>query len=445
MPDQNDQNERRHYLLNEVTSTVGSALLGLQVGCAQCHDHKYDPISQADFYRLRAIFEPAVQLKKDISVNVLREIRGDVPVSHLWIRGDFRRPGPELQPAFLRIANPRGDAIAPPESGAKTTGRRLALANWITGADNPLAGRVIANRAWQGHFGRGICDSPSDFGLLGSSPTHPELLDWLACELAERAWSLKCLHREIVCSATFRQAGRAGESDAERDAQPRVADWAQRLEHDPQNELYSRFPRRRLAGEAIRDAMLQSAGLLNREAIGPGVMPPLPQELLSTLLKGQWRASSHEADHYRRSVYVFARRNLRYPLFDVFDRPDANASCPVRSVSTTAPQSLQLLNSEFVLLVARHLAGDLRQESPDEAAQIVLLLRRTLGRAPTAQEAKMAHAFLAQQRELLATEQRAAKQLALPIPAGAEDMLEQSALVDLCLALLNSSEMLYVD
>ena len=437
MPDTNAQEERRHFLLNEMASTVGSSLLGLQFGCAQCHDHKYDPISQADFYRLRAIFEPAVQVRKDVSVNVLKEKAGEVPASRLWLRGDYKRPGPELAAGFPRIANPMGEGIAAASGEASSSQRRSALAKWITRADNPLTARVMANRIWQQHFGRGISDSPSDFGLLGSSPTHGELLDWLACELVENGWSLKHLHRVIVASATYRQPGRAtGDS----------AGWTRRLTFDPENELYSRFPRRRLEGEAIRDSLLSVAGLMNRQSGGPGVMPPLPQELVSTLLRNQWKPSANEADHYRRSIYIFARRNLRYPLFEAFDRPDANASCAARDVSTSASQSLLLINSEFLLVAARHLAGAVSTDTQAEHEQIALAFRRTLGRSPSAEEIAAAKDFLKQQRELLVGESRPAEKLALPLPARESvEPYAAAALVDLCLALLNSSEFLYVD
>lgn len=437
MPDKNDQDERRHHLLNELAGTVGAALLGMQVGCAECHDHKYDPISQADFYRLRAIFEPAVHVKKDISVNVLRETGAAIPASYLYLRGNYRRPGAELQPGFPRIANPQNVPLAPAQAGSKSSQRRAGLARWITRAENPLAGRVMANRVWQQHFGRGICDSPNDFGLLGSSPTHPELLDWLACELVERDWSLKQLHREIVTSATYRQASRGLSGNDS---------WPRRLEVDPANELYSRYPRRRLEGETLRDATLAVASLLDRQAGGPGVMPPLPQELLSTLLKNQWKASPREADHYRRSIYVFARRNLRYPLFEAFDRPDANASCAARNVSTTASQSLLLLNSQFLLTAAQHLAGVIGGEAEQPEEQVIHVFRRVLAREPLPREVALAGDFLQQQSAQLRKEGRPGKQLALPLATtAAVDPYAAAALVDLCLAMLNSSEFMYLD
>jgi hypothetical protein len=287
--------------------------------------------------------------------------------------------------------------------------------------DNPLTSRVMANRLWQQHFGRGIVETPSDFGILGASPTHPELLDWLAAELRFRGWSLKGLHRSIVCSATYRQVSVLA-SDEEATAQHVASD------------LYARFPRRRLDGEAIRDALLSAADLLTTERGGPGVMPPLPEELVGTLLKGQWKASDREADHYRRSIYVFARRNLRYPIFEAFDRPDGNASCALRSRSTTAPQSLVLLNSELSLLAARHLAARVVNVSDEPARQIEGLYKIVYGRGPSAAELDRLLAFVAQQRE------RSPDGIASIERASAD-----AAMVDVCIALFNTSEFLYID
>lgn len=392
MPDINSQEQRKHELLNEVTGTFGSVFLGLQIGCAQCHDHKYDPLSQADFYRLRAFFEPAVSLQKDVSVIALHNDEKFKGPTRLWIRGDWQRPGMELQPAFVRVLLPEkyqwADAPRSP---------RTELARWLTSQDHPLTSRVMVNRLWQHHFGKGIVESPSDFGLMGSPPSHPELLDWLANELMTTGWSLKKLHREIVCSATYRQA--------------------------------SRKPRR-LEGEAIRDAMLAASGQLDFHRGGPGVMPPLPEELTKTLLPNQWKASENPADAARRSIYIFARRNLRYPLFEAFDRPDPNASCPLRGRSTTAPQSLLLFNSEFSLSCAKHLATEVGREEPrDDSARIAAACRRVWGRAPTEQEHKTLVDFVARQGELLRREGTSG----------------HAALVDLCLALFNSNEFLYLD
>jgi len=433
MPDVNDQFERRHLMLNEITATVGSVFLGLQFGCAECHDHKYDPVSQGDFYRLRAVFESAVpQLKRDVANPRLVQVESTAP-ARLWIRGDHRRPGPRVEPGFPRIASQSNLGDSPDMKRSP----RTELATWMTRPDNPLTARVIVNRVWKHHFGRGLFDTPSDVGLLNAEPTHPELLDWLATQLPQHDWDLKWLHRQMVESAAYRQTSRGDRTDPE---------WIRRLERDPGNVLYSRGHRRRLDGESLRDALLAISGQLSDERGGPGVMPPLPDELVGTLLKGQWTTSPRAADHSRRSIYLFARRNLRYPLFEVFDRPDANASCAVRGRSTTPIQSLLMLNSAEVLRASQHLAGRILAETRDPAKQIDLVMQKTCARHPTEEESKLLLAFLNTERNQLQREQRAARDLALPIGCESfEDLEAAAALVEACLAAFNSSEMVYVD
>ena len=264
MPDINLTEERRHTLLNEITSTVGEVILGLQIGCAQCHDHKYDPISQADFYRMRAIFEPAVQLQKNKS---LTELHNKVPyteTSRLILRGDFRRPGPEIQPGVLRVISLNNNTYQA-RASKKSAGFRTALAEWLVSHANPLTARVIVNRIWQHHFETGLVDTPSEFGVMGSEPSNSELLDWLANWFIDNRWSLRKLHRLILTSATFRQhsmlAAEASESQRDR--------WKAALAIDPRNRLLSRYFRWRLEGEAVRDAMLFASGQLNQKAGGP--------------------------------------------------------------------------------------------------------------------------------------------------------------------------------
>jgi hypothetical protein len=467
MPDINLQDERRHMLLNEMTATVGAVFLGLQMGCAQCHDHKFDPLSQADFYRLRAVLEPCDVLQSIPEGRVLHELPVP-PESRLWIRGDFRRPGPMVEPAFPRIANPWGDAVpvgetvaaaaaeerfeddpihdddegvredddeegdedrvADEELPATTSGRRSALAAWLARPDHPLTSRVMVNRLWQGHFGRGLVGTPSDFGRMGEPPTHPELLDWLATEFIARGWSIKSLHRLIVTSATYRTAGRP--SSPEWDAATAAAadeSWSRLVAADPDNRLLGRMPRRRLEGEAIRDALLAVGGGLVHRGGGPGVMPPLPAEVASTLLNAdQWIVSRDRADHRRRSVYLFVRRNLRYPLFEAFDGPDTQASCPRRNRSVTAPQALWLLHGELAHEAARDLATVVHRDAgSDPASQTQRAFLCALSRPPDPAELQLAVDFL--------TERSAAQ-----APSG-------DGLADLCLALLNANEFVYVD
>jgi hypothetical protein len=532
MPDINLLEERRHNFLNDMTGTVGSVLLGLQVGCAQCHDHKFDPISQFDFYRLRAFFDPAEIFKdhplprprnavepppagpalrikelaaaiqtledsarkrlktenpdlqatlKDILEALSNEERtqhestsaeleglkksykppevpqgrtveeriADLKPSHLMVRGDFRREGPQVIPAFLRILNPDGQALTAPPVDAATSGRRRQLAEWITRSDHPLTTRVIVNRIWQQHFGRGLVESSSDFGKMGADPTHPELLDWLATELPRRGWSLKALHKLLFTSSVYRQASKAVSAEWSEDIRQAAATrWQQARQIDPENRLLARMSRQRLDGEAIRDAMLGAADRLSCRRGGPGVRPPLPPEVASTLLNPtHWVVSPDETDHRRRSIYLFVRRNLRYPLFEAFDRPDTNASCPRRNRSTIAPQALTLLNSEFSLAAARDLAGFVLEHAdgtPDK--QVPLVYRRTLGRLPSTAERDLAVRFVVDQTEKLKASNRPTAELALPssMPDGA-DPHTAAALTDFCLALFNLNEFVYVD
>ena len=454
MPDVNSQEERRHILLNEMTATVGAAFLGLQFGCAQCHDHKYDPISIGDFYRLRAWFEPAVSLTKDRSVTFLQSAK-IAPTSRVLLRGDWRSPGPEVQPAFPRIADPWLESV-PADQVQAPAGRRAVLAKWLTRPDHPLTTRVIVNRLWQHHFGRGLSQTPSDFGILGNEPHQLELLDWLACELVRRQWSLKEMHRLIVTSASYRQAStdRAQQSLAATTRDPSTAPDgvapvpATSSLSDPSNRYLARFERRRLSGEELRDAMFSASESLDTSRGGPGVMPPLPVELTQNLLRGQWTVSPRRSDHYRRSIYVFARRNLRYPVFDVFDRPDGNASCSDRNRSTTALQSLHLLNSETSLDAARRLAGlVLHQRSNEEPSeQIRFAFVRAIGREPRAHELSSLADFVDQEQQLLKQESRSTESLALPIPNDETiNPIYGAAFTDLCLALFNLNEFLYVD
>jgi hypothetical protein len=382
MPDLNNQSERRHVLLNDITSTVGAIGLGLTVGCAQCHDHPYDPISQADFYRLRAFFDNTVLPKErkplGPSVRVFTE---GVPASTVFVRGDFKRPGPEIKPAIPRLFG----SLEKPD--------RAAFAQWLASKDNALFLRAMANRIWQQHFGKPLAAVPGDLGHQGEAPTNPALLDWLAAELPRQNWSLKKLHKLIVMSPTYRQA---------------------------------KLPQRRLTGEMLRDAMLAVSGQLNLKAGGPGVRLPIPKEVSDTLLRDQYKVTPDVTEHTRRSIYIFARRNVRHPLFDLFDRPDAQISCARRNESTTAPQALALLNSSFAHDTAAKLATSLSEKhGSDTQALISAASRLCLSR--TANEAEIATgvAFIEQQTKLASN--------------------FQGALADYCLALLNSNEFLFVD
>ncbi len=404
MPDLNKQDERRHVLLNDITTTVGSVGFGLTVGCAQCHDHPYDPISQADFYRLRAFFDNTVLPKERKPLGpFVRGFTEGVPASTVFVRGDFKRPGPAIHPAYPRLF---GDT--PPNAD------RAALAKWIASKDNAIFLRAMANRIWQQHFGKPLAAIPGDLGHQGEAPANPALLDWLAAELPKQNWSLKKLHKVIMMSKTYQQSSfvvrPSGRPESQNGLKP---------------ELQTQT-RKRLTGEMLRDAMLAVSGQLNLKTGGPGVKLPLPKEISDTLLKKQHEVNPDATEHNRRSIYTFARRNLRNPLFELFDRPDAQMSCARRNESTTAPQALMLLNSEFAHDIAAKLAADLNeQHGSDAAALIIDATLRCLARQPTKHEIEAGRKFLQKQTSLT--------------PSFRE------ALADYCLALLNSNEFVYVD
>jgi hypothetical protein len=426
MPDLNLQEERRHNVLNEMAATIGSVFLGLQLGCAQCHDHKWDPLTQEDFYSLRACFEGLDLFTPHPLGRVAHERGGEAPPSFLFLRGDFRQPGPVVQPGFPRLVDRWADQIPPPPSRA-SRGRRTALARWLTRPDHPLVTRVLANRLWQWHFGTGLCRTPSDVGTAGDVPVHVDLLDWLAAELVRSGYSARHMHRLLVTSSVYRTVSRPPAQADRPGPQPDAATvWRALLAADPENRLWGRFQRRRLEAEEVRDALLAVGGLLNVRRGGPGVMPPLPPELEATLLRGQWQTSPHRADHYRRTVYLFVRRNLREPLLEVFDRPDTLVSCPVRGRSTTALQALALLHAPLAWEAAEGLARLCSAEAGDDPAAFVsACFRRALARLPSEAEQKRALEFLE------GTSMAA---------AAADDRR-----VDFCRALLNTNEFVYID
>jgi hypothetical protein len=537
--------QRRQEILNDITDTTSQVFLGLTVGCARCHDHKFDPILQTDYYRLQAFFAafaprevaavPAAEqqarqrkmqdwlattaalrgrlealeepyrrklvntnkvkypasvqeafdtppdqrtplhhqladmvakqlhvgpseMSKAMSPDVrkqwqdlgkqmaaferakprplpaamaLTDVGPIAPATYLLQRGEWRRKGAELAPGFLSIIDDKPVQVPAPAAGAKTTGRRTVLAQWLTHPNHPLTARVIVNRLWQHHFGRGIVATPSDFGEQGEAPTHPELLDWLAREFIERGWSLKAMHRLMVTSATYRQTAQGGNVAA--------------AKVDSENRLLWRMNRRRLEGETLRDAMLAVSGLLNLKAGGPSIFPELPAEL--GVPRGGWPVTADVTERNRRSIYVFVKRNLRYPLFNVFDAPDSNETCARRHVSTNAPQALMLLNSKLTLDLARSFAGRVLRETTEPDRVIEAAYRLALGRAPDQQERQLLRNFLDRQTEYLRTRTATAGgNLATPLPpvVGA-DTAFGAAVVDLCQALFNVNGFLYID
>jgi hypothetical protein len=503
--------QRRQEILNDITDTTAAAFLGVTLGCARCHDHKFDPIKQTDYYRLQAFFaawwpvdqpigsaeerrkaeearkkwegetaelrakiaelekpyrvpaekkerqrfikeytdlidipfeqrdpgqkQIAMMVEKQV-YNRSRDVSGSMkgavkdqwtamkkqmagfdrdrppqlptvmactdvgavaPPTRLLHRGDWRKPEGVIKPGFLSAIDDR--EATNPVSTSGTTGRRTILADWIASPKNPLTARVLVNRIWQSHFGRGIAGTPSDLGAQGERPTHPELLDWLARAFVENGWSIKKLHREIVLSSAYRQSSLAS---------------AEATAADPENHLLSRMPRRRLEGEALRDALLSVSGRLNPSAGGPSVYPELPDEMKAG---AKWRVSASEAERNRRSVYVAVKRNLRYPLLAAFDAPDATETCGRRFVTTTAPQALMLLNDRLVQDLAKQFAARVMHEAGDDPDAIVThAFRLALGRAPDETERAAMRRFL-----------------------------ERGNIADLCHAIVNLNEFLFVD
>ncbi len=557
-PNQKDLLLARQETLHDITSVVGSTFLGLTFGCAQCHDHKFDPISQRDYYRLQAFFssvnhddalplvadskyeayerrlaaweEATAPIWREMSdlleplrtfttkqllhrypdfvieaVNTPAERRDSIqewmysllqtkvcgtcplePKPHsdpgFWRRsrklegadaerfqelereldrfahlkpdevprgmgiydvspnppptyvlgaGLYTNPGEEVQPGFPSVLDAGVPNIVPP-AGGSSTGRRSALAKWLADPANPLVARVMVNRIWHYHFGRGIVGTPSDFGLMGERPTHPELLDWLASELVDSGWSVKHVHRLILGSATYQQSARPAAERLDRARQS-----------DPFNKLLWRFPARRLEAEIVRDAALSVSGLLYTDIGGPSVFPPLPEGVPKPV--GGWGDARVASDSHRRTVYVFVRRNLILPLLASFDFPDTHESCAMRNRTTTAPQALSLLNGREPAEWAAAFAGRvLRIAGSDISDQVAAAYRLAYARDPDAREKDEALSFLDRHARIVADrpEGDPAAQVPQFLPAGVSSA-HAVALADYCLALLNSNEFVF--
>jgi hypothetical protein len=423
----------RNEVLTEMTNVVGSALLGVTLGCARCHDHKFDPIRHTDYYRMQAFFatthendvplasaeEQAEWKAKNQQVQAemkklrgqMKNLKGDALVQMEKKLKDVEAKVPDPLPALYSVANDaakatpihvlaRGDYANKGEKvGARPLGvllpdnaaewnpakPRTQLADWILTDDHPLTARVIVNRIWQYHFGRGIVATPNDFGRMGQRPTHPELLDYLANRFVENGWRWKPLHREILLSSAYRQASQSSFA--------KVAE-----EKDPENKLLWKFSRRRLEAEEIRDAMLAVAGALSTKEGGPSIIVPVDRELTALLYKpSQWAITPDASEHNRRSVYLLAKRNLRLPFMEAFDAPDLQISCARRESSTHAPQALELLNGDLSNRLAGALAARLDREAPTPARQVDLAYRLAAGRSPSVKEKQLALEYLKNQ------------------------------------------------
>ncbi len=539
--------QRRQEILNDITDTVGVVFLATTYGCARCHDHKFDPVLQKDYYKLQAFFAPLrakddyvlvsaaaqadyqtklanwqeqtkelraqltqleaparkalyddgfekypEEIQRAITTapekrdtmqwlmyhkaqwqlhygvdedgnGIGQKLKGEakkqwealrqqlatfdrskpaaLPIGsgitdvgpqspkHFLLKGGaYAAYGEEVQPGFLTIIDPAPATIVMPASG-HSTGRRTALANWLTQPDNPLTARVMVNRLWHYHFGRGIVGTPNDFGTMRDRETHLELLDWLAATFVEQGWSLKKMHRLLLLSNAYQQATTFNAETAKR---------------DPDNKLLWHFRRQRLSGEDIRDAMLAVSGKLNLQMGGPSVFPDIPKEMD---VRGGWNRKESDEQKNRRSIYAFVRRNSRYPMFQAFDMPDTHESCGRRAVTTTAPQALNLLNDKAILSAAQAFAGRVLQiAGADRNRQIVTAYRLALGRKPDADELTLAADFLQKQTALLQARLAAKQPVAIPTGCPADLAPAQAAaLIDLCHVLFNTNEFVYVN
>ncbi|MEP7274262.1 MAG: DUF1553 domain-containing protein, partial [Acidobacteriota bacterium] len=359
-------------------------------------------------------------------------------------------PGAEVQPRFLSVILPK-DApssllLAPVTMGEAdgtskySSGRRLALARWLTQAEHPLTARVMMNRLWQHHFGQGIVATPNDFGRNGAQPTHPELLDWLATEFASpkegRSWSLKRMHELMVLSNAYRQASTNETSKAK---------------IDPENKLLWRMNRQRLDAEALRDAVLAVTGTLTVQLYGPSIRVPIEPEVYETIFTeyepdNLWPIHPNPLQHTRRSIYLMRKRNVRLPLLVAYDAPDLMSSCGARGVSVHALQALTLMNSEFMLQQSQALAARVLREDLTERLRIVRLFELALGRLPDTTELQATRAFLQAQTILIAGRQHRGEKIVQVLELARKvSRAEAAAWVDLCLATLNLNEFVYVN
>jgi hypothetical protein len=526
--------QARQDILDEVTEVSAFAFMGLTLGCAKCHDHKFDPLKQTDFYRWQAFFTPMLprndlvvatpheqatyatqysawetataairdeleELLTDVEVRARNEallpldqetqIALSVPdpqrsclqkqlaslaeytvrkrLNRAWKQlpheqkqryetltaqlkrfdeikppplptamaltdgddeapptfvnatGNYAKPLFEVQPGFPEVLADRDAWIERPTTRPESSGRRSALARWLTQPQHPLTARVFINRIWQHHFGVGIVATANDFGAMGAGATHPELLDWLACEFISHGWQVKPIHRLMVLSRAYRQS-------------PHIdpihnAHHAKGMVNDPRNHRLWHFPRQRLDGEALRDTLLALAGRLNERMYGKSARPILPESLRDH--RDAWTPDAIIGDSQRRSIYVLAARNLRYPLFDIFDGPDSLSSCAERNCTITAPQALFLLNSQESLDLARNwsqalltVAGLSQSDRTDEenlaimSTLITKAYRSAYARLPTGDEL-----------------------------AAGKEFLRTNSVSDFCHALINSTELLYVE
>ncbi len=545
----------RYDQLDDVLGTAATAFMGITLRCARCHDHKFEPFSQRDYYRMLAVFEPlkrpqngrtdldclvgtepelaayyAAIARADSETAQLRErieslLRPEVdallaerenvqpgkpakikewvsdaaaaalrvptkqrskpqldairpiadrldielrrraptevqaamkplddrlaairsarpiepprayiwtepgtkpPVTRIFKRGDPAHPGTAVEPGVPAILT--AHEPPPPKPTARTTGRRLWLARWLTDPGNPLVARVIVNRVWQAHFGEGLVSTANDFGVMGDSPSHPELLDWLASEFVASGWRLKSLHRLIVLSQTYQRSSSVETGSSAAQASP---------------SLLARWRPRRLEAEVIRDSILFVSGDLNPRAGGPSYYPELPRAVLEGQSRpGEGWGKSTERESSSRSIYAFTKRALGIPELELLDTPDTTGSCERRMVSTTGPQALTFLNGQFIQRQSRRFASRLAAEAGDDPArQIERAFLLALSRRPSEAEFRAASEFLDKEERQIESDRARGINDGRTGPASAR----RQALEAFCLVVLNMNEFVYLD
>ncbi len=540
----------KNQVIAEQMKVTTSSLMAMTVACAQCHDHRYDPITQADYYRLRAVFDPAYnweawrapaqrlyslyspeerakaaeiegkakeievearamskkfldeifeveikkvpeaeqanfriardtpkdkhtpeqkalikkypsalatyslnlydQKKQDIVdakmaeakklrdtkpmegfVMALMEVKGQMPVSKLFNRGDHDQPKQALTPGELSVlASPQIEPFKPVPVSSGSSGRRLAYAQWLTSGKHPLTARVLVNRFWMNHMGRGIVNTPGDFGRQGELPTHPELLDYLSDEFVKSGWKLKSLHRLIMLSNAYRQASVNAAS----------------LHSDPENRFYARFKLRRIDAETLRDSLLAVTGTLVQASYGPpsGIGRDPQGRVVTGIDKGTITLNKVDpggADDFRRSIYVQVRRSKPVTVLDTFDAPIMTPNCELRAQTTVAPQSLLLMNDTFVLDSSRRLADRLEAASPgNRTEQIKGAWELLFGKPATQADIARGIAYLDEQTKALTQYHHDIQHAKGVVPNP-----PQEAMASLCQILCSSNRFLYVE
>lgn len=416
-----------HLVIENTLSTIGKGMLAMSIGCARCHDHKYDPISMQDYYGLYGYFESTQYPHAGTESGRMRKNFTELPGGGLayavFDKKDTKHirdtrihtggnPGSHGDPAprgFLDVISEQNAEIPEGESG------RLQLAEWLASPDNQLTTRVMANRIWQYHFGKGLVKTSSSFGLQGEEPSHPQLLDWLADRFVKDGWSFKKMHKRILLSQTWRQSSDASETAAEK---------------DPYNKLLSHYPRRRLEAEPIRDSVLFVSGRLKEGS--PGAHPfPKPNA------KNEYPYTQHnpfakDYNHEHRTIYLPSRRLGKHPYMETFNGPDPNECTAKRNVSTVPLQSLFWMNSDFMSANARSLADRLKKHSDDPAKRIELGYELAYARKPSKDEAKALADYV----------EAHAKRIPGDVKPGDR---ETRAWISACRILLSGNEFIYVD